>query len=381
MKQPSRVQHRLLDVAVQVREHGYEPEKAFMSRELIQVTLPHSDPGDKPAWSRRNGNFALTIQPGWDAWREKSYGYPYGSIPRLLIYWIHTEFVRTGDYDLVLGRHLAEFMRKLGLDPSHGGKRGDASRLRNQMERTFRARFSFDYRDEEKQGWTDMQIAPDALMWWNDSLTEQPELWETRIRISEQFARLIKAHPVPLNMDALQALKNSPIALDFYALLAYESYRASTNKKSRSIKWRMLHSQMGSDYNDVKDFKKKAIATIRKIEAVYPGLKVETIHGGLKINPGATSIKHKPVQTPPPQPKKTAVKTAPQSPTLSASELKVSSAAIEQAKAIISDAQAGLDVYAIEADFYRYAEKNGNPKKPDKAFIGFVRTTIKIRKP
>jgi hypothetical protein len=47
-----------------------------------------------PAWSRTNGNYALTIQPGWDTWEKQSFGYPYGTIPRLLIFWLTTEALR-----------------------------------------------------------------------------------------------------------------------------------------------------------------------------------------------------------------------------------------------------------------------------------------------
>ncbi|MDB9526965.1 replication protein RepA [Oscillatoria sp. CS-180] len=180
-KHLSHVQHRLLDLAVQVKEHGYEPEKAFVSREMVQATLPHKNPGDIPAWSRRNGNYALTMQPGWDTWEKRSYGYPYGTIPRLLIFWLTTEALRTGDRRLELGNYLADFMRKLGLDPSRGGKRGDAKRLRDQMERLFRARISFEYRDDKQQSWLDMQIAPKAMTWWSDNLAEQRTLWESYI--------------------------------------------------------------------------------------------------------------------------------------------------------------------------------------------------------
>src|SRR5690349_17189436 len=97
-------------------------------------TLPHSDPGKVEAWSRTNGNLTLTIRPGWDYKRRRSYGYPYGIIPRLLLFWITTEAVRTGNRRLYLGNSLAAFMRELGLNPATGGgPRSDAQRLRDQM--------------------------------------------------------------------------------------------------------------------------------------------------------------------------------------------------------------------------------------------------------
>jgi hypothetical protein len=35
---------------------------AFMARQLVQATLPHSDPGKVESWKRTNGN--LTRAPG-----------------------------------------------------------------------------------------------------------------------------------------------------------------------------------------------------------------------------------------------------------------------------------------------------------------------------
>jgi hypothetical protein len=40
------------------------------------VTLPHSNPGDDlPAWTRCNGNLAMTIRPGWDSEKGAVIGY------------------------------------------------------------------------------------------------------------------------------------------------------------------------------------------------------------------------------------------------------------------------------------------------------------------
>jgi hypothetical protein len=64
-----------------------EPQqRGYMAKELVLCTLPHSDPGDVPGWSRTNGKFTLGIQPGYDHKHKRSFVYPYGSIPRLLLF-------------------------------------------------------------------------------------------------------------------------------------------------------------------------------------------------------------------------------------------------------------------------------------------------------
>ncbi len=42
--------------------------------------------------------------------------------------------------------------------------------------------------------------------------------------------------------------------------------------------------QFGTDYSDCKDFRKKAIAALKKIQAVYPGLKLQDAEGGIIVH-------------------------------------------------------------------------------------------------
>jgi len=64
------------------------------------------------------------------------------------------------------------------------------------------------------------------------------------------------------------------------------------------IPWRALMKQFGGDYGDVKDFKRRAKAALRKVQAVFPGLELEEVNGGLVIRPGRTAIAMRPVRSP-----------------------------------------------------------------------------------
>ena len=371
-------QSKLLDFAVQVRDGEYEPEKAFISREMVQATLPHRNPGDVPAWSRVNGNYALVVQPGWDSWKNQSFGYPYGTIPRLLIFWLTTEALKRDSRRLEIGGSLAEFMRKLGLDSSRGGKRSDAKRLRNQMERLFRARISFEYRDEQRESWYDLQVASKGMMWWRHDLAEQPTLWENWVELSEEFFKAVTAHPVPVDMNALQHLKGSALALDLYAWLTHEAFRRNTRKKSRRVAWRSLHDQFGADYSDLRNFSRKSMEALDKIKAVYPGLEIEPFRGGLTIKPGQLAIPTKTVSVsaklqPPSLTSATAAKqerVEPLSPTP-----RISPRTMATATDLVQGT--GWDIAEIERQFYEYIQKKGAPKYLSRAFLGFVRKKIK----
>ena len=94
------------------------PEVGYLARLFTQTSLPYRDPGDVPAWGRRNGSLSLVVQPGMridQSGKPVSIGYPYGTIPRLLLTWLSTEAVRTQSAELSLGSSLAEFMRSLEL--------------------------------------------------------------------------------------------------------------------------------------------------------------------------------------------------------------------------------------------------------------------------
>ena len=298
-KPATRAQIKLVDAAVEIGMERPRPDDAaYMARELVQCTLPHRNPGDVPLWKRTNGNLTLGIQPGMNMRTGESYGYPFGTIPRLLLFWVTTEAVKTKSRRLELSNSLAGFMRELGLVPNRGGPRSDARRLREQMDRLFQARISFQreitravkvkggsIQQQHGQAWLNMEVAPRGELWWDAKDPEQPALWGSWIELGEDFYRAITAAPVPVDMRALKALKRSPLALDLYAWLTHEAYRAHKSGQGRFVAWSLLMEQHGAEYSDPKDFGKKARAALRKVQVVYPDLKLGSLRAGVRIEP------------------------------------------------------------------------------------------------
>ena len=284
-------QRKLVDYSVAIfSESATIKEASYMARQLVQITLPHKNPGDVPAWSRRNGNITLTIRPGWNSKKQEVYGYPYGTIPRILLFWIITEAVRTKSRRLELGHSLSSFMIEIGLIPPsvRGGKRSDAKRLREQMERLFNAFISFegDIIRGEKVGNArmNMVITSQTMFWWSEKDQNQAS-WGSWIELSQEFYDAITAAPVPIDMRALLALKKSPLALDLYALLVYEAFRSNRSGQARFETWEQLHSHLGGDYAEMGDFRRKVKAALHKIQLVYPGLRLGDRQGGVEILP------------------------------------------------------------------------------------------------
>lgn len=293
----TRAQLKLIEGSLEIQEN--EPDElAFMARQLVQVTLPHSNPGQNThLWSRTNGHLTLSIQPHWtldkNTGEPKSLGIPYGTIPRLLLFWITTEAVRTKNRKLILGDSLSGFMRQLNLIPS-GGRWGTIPRLKDQMNRLFRSKISFDGSETQDEidhdFWEDRQIAPKGELWWSNKNPEQGTLFPSWIELGEYFYNTIITSPVPVDIRALRLLKRSPLALDLYAWTTFKTFSVTKRGKADFIPWRGLMKQLGADYDDLGNFRKKVKSVLRKIQIVYPALKLEDVEGGFKIHPSRTAI-------------------------------------------------------------------------------------------
>ena len=234
---PTRARLKLVEDALKISEQPDAAERAYMARQLVQCTLPHSDPGNVPVWSRRSGSMTLVIQQGYDD-DETPIGYPYGAIPRLLLFWIVTEanFQKNRPAlsmqqrrRLELGRSLAEFMRAVGLNPDNGsGKRSDAGRLKKQMTRLLDAKITFQGTIETEQAIgkrrRGMDVTSDSELWWSVKKPEQGALWPSWIDVGENFYEAITTNPVPFDLRALRMLKRSPLALDVYAWACYRAF-------------------------------------------------------------------------------------------------------------------------------------------------------------
>jgi hypothetical protein len=195
-----------------------------------------------------------------------------------LLFWITTEALKTKSPRLELGASMAGFMREVGLDPGHGGKRSDGHRLQVQMTRLFQARISFmqDVQDGANEGsaWLNMQVSRKGVLWWNPRNPAQGSLWNSWIELERDFYEAITAAPIPIDVRALRALKRSPLTLDLYALLCYEVYRVEHTGRARFIPWRAVAKQLGADYegdNGAKNWRGKREQRFGRLPPSCPG--------------------------------------------------------------------------------------------------------------
>jgi hypothetical protein len=373
-----------------------QADLVFIAREFVLCTLPHSDPGDVPLWKRTNGNLTLGIQPGMNIETGKSYGIPYGTIPRLLLIWMITEILRTKSRRLELGNHLSDFMKALGLNSSNGStgaKRSDARRLRKQMERLFHATISFMYSQKGAartgSAWLDMQIAPEGILWWSDKEPDNGVLWGSWIEVSEKFYQAVMANPHPLDIRVLRHIKDSALGIDLYTILNREAYRAMKDGKPRFLAWEWLYMQTGNEYTTetaVHDFRRKALVQIDEITKIHSGLLVKIQKGrrgqksGLVISNLSTPsiIPEQPRQSLP-QGAGEAQQQPPSLAIVPPSEKAfrhLKPATVEQFRALYPLLDPNACQYAFDAWQGRLAPED-RAKHYDKAFLGFASKWVK----
>ena len=208
-----------------------------------------------------------------------------------MLAWVCTETVRTQSRVLVLGPSLAKFMKTLGVYSSGGGR--EQIKLRNQMNRLFGCTVTLIYEDENGRVTVNSLIADSTAFWWNPNRPNHPSLWESKIELSEKFFQEIIRHPVPIDMNALTALKRCSLGLDLYLWLVYRTFPLRAPQR---ITWRQVYRQFGtdpdqtSDKQTVKNFRRKVLRELKKIKLAWPDLNYSTAPGVLILHPSTPAI-------------------------------------------------------------------------------------------
>ena len=264
-----------------------DPDLGFMARMMALCSLPRTNPGNQLQYKRVNGPYQLYMIAGGGN------KLPFGNIPRLLLAWVSTEAVRTQSRVLVLGHSLSEFMRTLDIYHNSAGRGGVQTRLRNQMNRLFHCTVSLIYQDERGAASASSLVADRTEFWWNERKPDEPMLWESKIRLGEDFFNEIISHPVPIDMNTLTALKRSPLGLDLYLWL---TYRIFTLRAPLRLSWPQLYRQFGvdpsraSDKRTVDAFRTDCLRELKKVKLAWPELNYGTAKGVLILSPSKPAI-------------------------------------------------------------------------------------------
>ena len=261
-----------------------DPYLGFMARLLALCSLPRTNPGNQKEYKRVNGPYTLYMIAGGGN------KLPYGNLPRLILAWVSTEAVRTQSRELVLGKSLSEFMRTLGIYNSGGNPQ---TRLRNQMKRLFGCTVSLIYEDKLGFARVSSLVADKHEFWWNERKPGERVLFDSKIRLGEDFFNEIINRPVPLDMNTLTALKRCALGLDLYLWLVYRTFALGAPLR---LTWRQLYHQFDAtpskapDKRAVQNFRIKVLRELKKIKMAWPDLNYTTAPGLLILLPSTPTI-------------------------------------------------------------------------------------------
>ena len=113
------------------------------------------------------------------------------------------------------------------------------------------------------------------------------------MRLSEAFFNEIVNHPVPLDMNTLQALKRSPLGLDLYLWLTYRIFALATPQR---LTWRRMYQQFSAhpaqahDKETIQNFRRKVLRELKKIKIAWPESNYLTAPGVLILYPSSPHI-------------------------------------------------------------------------------------------
>ena len=309
---------QIIRAAVEIEQSPFDINRdlSYWPKGIVQCALPHSNPGQVPAYTHSSGSFFLIIQPGFYQDEKtgalESLGVPYGSYPRLVCSYMARAVQRTKNRQISMGSSLSGFMHELDLVPT-GGRWGTITTLKRQILALLNARIQFGYRDQartEKGEKVEFQMGGNKIfarryeLWWVDVHSRpenlvpvhskkraaidpgQTSLFENYVTLGEGlYEELLRAFPC--DMRILRAIKQSSLALDLYA---WATSKVFGLKRATHIPWKGMHAQFGSGYKSTDEFRRVALKHLTTIKVLYPDFKYTLERGRIVIWPSKTSV-------------------------------------------------------------------------------------------
>ena len=278
-KQLSRIKERLVSLPLDEKQASI----LYQHTILCQTSMPYRNPGAAiRTWQRRNGAVRLLIQAGQvldpSIGDFVEMGLPFGTKPRLVLYHLNAEALRTQSPVVELEDSLTAFVsRTLGLDPKGRNIRTVKEQLSRLAGADFRLGISRDGRAITIKG-----TVIKGLELWSPRNPRQKTLWPTIIQFSSDYFESLMQHAVPLNEDAVTRLSHSAMGLDVYTWLAQRLHRVHPGKPA-FIPWVSLQEQFGAGYARMDNFKRVFRTTLKQVCVVYGEAKINLDGKGMRL--------------------------------------------------------------------------------------------------
>lgn len=277
----SLIQRRVLRAHVEIQAQD-AAKVLYQHTVLCQTVMPYRDPGpDARLWHRVQGNAHLEIQAGRALHPEKrefvDVGLPFGPKPRLVLYYLNAEAVRTRSPVIEVQDSLTSFVKRIGLAP----KGQNMTIVKDQLTRLSAADFRMGYIEGNEATTVKASIIKGFKLWFPKD-ARQRVLWPSTVQFSQEYFEDLLCHAVPLNEAAVANLSHSAMALDLYTWLAQRLHRVSRTG-NQFVPWTALMEQFGQGYSRIRKFREVFRTTLRMVHAVYPDGRFELDGRGMTL--------------------------------------------------------------------------------------------------
>ncbi|MFE3839505.1 replication protein RepA, partial [Pseudogemmobacter sonorensis] len=286
--------------------------------------------------------------------------------PRLLMFHICSEVIRTKRREVELGGSMRKFLDRIGI--GYGGHQWRSFKEQSRALAAMRMTLGYEAGEKQVVVKTDPISRFEAWM-GGDNLNAQGQLWPDELVVADEFMRTLLDHAVPLDPAAIHKLQGTALGLDVYTWLAHRLCRI---RKDGGIPlyWFSLRAQFGQEYRDDTNFKREFLKALKAATVAYPDARVEQVKGGIRLYPSPPPVKPKRVVLSMPAPKPAAP--------LRIDQIHLKPETYDK----IPEAAPGWDKYHLEGLWRDWvATKAGVPNDPDKAFLVWCKKFTKGKRP
>jgi hypothetical protein len=248
---------------------------------FAMTSLPHKRI-EEPLWRRQGHRTTLLVEAGRTG-NGGWIGVPYGSIARLILLYLQTEAVRTGDPEVELGKSMHAWLSRMGIPA--GGK--NYKLVAEQAGRISACRLTFLTEMPGAELRQNGAFVQNAITLTAAADERQRALWQDRVRLDDGFWRSLREHPVPVREEAVRAIGARSLALDVYIWLAYRLHALT---RSTPVTWTSLHAQFGAGFKAVRQLKPTFRDALMLALAVYPEARVDVEAAGVVLHPSAPAV-------------------------------------------------------------------------------------------
>lgn len=278
---------KVIDLMVRKKFQELPDDIAFCSNIFMIFGLPTHRLKNNPAfWIKKSQSYNLTIN------RAQDYEIPYGCYARMNQIFIDTE-VRTKNTNVIdVGRSFREYTQKLDYKDGRANKS-----LAKQLLNYVTSSIKLDIKDPTHSHISGIHtvVAKAWDFFFDVPNPEQLTLFKGKIILSEDYAKYIHDHSVPLDMNMVRCFKRNPLALDFYRFLAY---RNNELNKVISFPDHLLFQQLGTDQEKLKVTRNRLKKILQLIQIYWP-VNAKFEDGFFELRPSPPAVQYRlPSKTP-----------------------------------------------------------------------------------